>query len=118
MKFLANENFPLKSVVYLRMKGFDVKSVGVELTGITDVSVMETSIKEDRIILTFDKDYGELVFRYGYRPEAGIIIFKLLQDAPDEPGRILEEVIENADITFSKFLTVIDKDHIRQKPFP
>jgi hypothetical protein len=59
-----------------------------------------------------------LVFKHGYRPNAGIILFKLLQYTPDEPGRILEDVIGNANLTFSKFLTVIDKDNIRQKPFP
>ena len=33
--------------------------------GVTDDEVMKYAISEDRIIITFDRDYGELVFKYG-----------------------------------------------------
>ena len=36
MKFLANENFPLKSTKYLKSKGFDIKAVGTNFKGISD----------------------------------------------------------------------------------
>jgi len=63
MKLLANENFPLDSVIYLREKGFDIKYIGTDLSGILDSEVMEMAEKEDRTILTFDRDYGELIFK-------------------------------------------------------
>ncbi len=63
MKLLANENFPLRSVSYLREKGFDIKAIGVESPSIKDREVMEIAMREDRLILTFDRDYGELIFR-------------------------------------------------------
>jgi len=56
MKLLANENFPLQSVLYLRSKGFDISAIGTDNSGIQDQSVMTIAINEERTILTFDRD--------------------------------------------------------------
>jgi len=61
MKLLANENFPLKSILYLRSKGFDISSIGTDNPSIMDNVVMKIAIDEKRTILTFDRDYGELI---------------------------------------------------------
>ena len=53
MKLLANENFPLQSVKILETAGFDIKSVGVDYSGIMDSEVMEIAINEERAIITF-----------------------------------------------------------------
>jgi predicted nuclease of predicted toxin-antitoxin system len=73
MKLLANENFPLLSVKILENSGFDIKSIGQDYSGIFDSEVMEIAIKERRTILTFEHDYGELIFKKGYRPLNGVI---------------------------------------------
>lgn len=41
MKFLANENFPYKSILYLRGKGYDILSIGMDNPSITDSEVIE-----------------------------------------------------------------------------
>ena len=75
-KLLANENFPLKSVKTLINEGYDIKSISLEFPGITDHEVIKIAQVEERIILTFDRDYGELVFKHGFCPPAGIIYFR------------------------------------------
>jgi len=72
MKLLANENFPIDSFNYLKLKGFDIKAIGIDYAGVKDEEVMLLAINEGRIILTFDKDYGELIFKYGYKPDKGL----------------------------------------------
>lgn len=62
MKLLANENFPYPSIFYLRDKGFDIVSIGMENPSIKDSEIMSIAINESRTILTFDRDYGELIF--------------------------------------------------------
>ena len=62
MKILANENIPLDSILLLKERGYDIKSVAIESFGITDKEVLNLSIEEERIIVTFDRDYGELIF--------------------------------------------------------
>ncbi len=69
MKLLANEIFPLASVKYLIGKGFDVVAIGIDFAGYEDTEVMDLAQKEQRIILTFDRDYGELIFKHHYHPE-------------------------------------------------
>jgi len=117
MRLLANENFPLKSADILRSKGFDVTTVGVEFQGISDREVMEIAIREERTIVTFDRHYGELIFRHGYRPAAGVIYLRWRKFSPEEPGRYLADLLTNAKIDFSQALTVIDEDTIRQRRY-
>jgi predicted nuclease of predicted toxin-antitoxin system len=63
MRFLANENFPAPSIRLLKELGIEVKSISENSPGIVDEKVIQIAQKEKRIILTFDKDYGELIFR-------------------------------------------------------
>jgi predicted nuclease of predicted toxin-antitoxin system len=117
MKLLANENFPLKSAQILRAQGFDTKVVGLEFGGITDREVMEIAVREGRTILTFDRDYGELIFRHGYKPPAGVIYLRWRRFGPEDPGRYLAELLSGTGIDFSQALTVIDEDTIRQRRY-
>lgn len=117
MKILANENFPLASAALLAAAGFDVKVVGVEFAGITDQEIMGIAIRERRVIVTFDRHYGELIFRHGYRPESGVIFLRWRQFGPEDPGRYLAELFKSQEIDFSHALTVIDEDTIRQRRY-
>jgi len=118
MRLLANENFPLKSTHILRAAGFDVKVVGVEFAGIADREVIKIAIEEERTIVTFDRHYGDLIFRQGYRPSAGVIYLRWRQFGPEDPGRYLADLLASSHIDFSNALTVIDQDSIRQRRYP
>ena len=63
MRFLADENFPGLAVSELRKRGHDVSWVLTDSPGISDQEVLGRAKDENRILLTFDKDFGELVFR-------------------------------------------------------
>lgn len=117
MKLLANENFPLKSVRYLRSKGFDIRSIGIDNPSIKDSAVMEIAIAENRTILTFDRDYGELIFKYNYRPPSGVIYLRLDTYEVDEPGKMIEALINKNEFDFGSALTVLDTNGIRQRKY-
>lgn len=55
---------------------------------------MAIAIEEGRTILTFDRDYGELIFKYNYKPPSGIIYLRLDKYKADEPGKIIEGLIK------------------------
>ncbi len=63
MQFLANENIPSKSISILRNAGYDVIAIGEESPGISDRDILNRAQIEHRIILTFDRDYGELIYK-------------------------------------------------------
>ena len=117
MKLLANENFPYKSIYYLKEKGFDVLSIGMDNPSILDSEIMKIAMTEERVIVTFDRDYGELIFRHNYKPEKGVIYLRLDNYRPDEPGIIVEEIINNKEIDLTSALTVVSKNGIRQRKY-
>jgi predicted nuclease of predicted toxin-antitoxin system len=117
MKLLANENFPQSSVRILKDAGYDIMSVGDEFAGILDSEVIDFATKEHRIILTFDRDYGELIFKRGYRPSAGVIYLRWEIFQPEEPGKYLIELFSTKNILYENTLTVVSDDNIRQRKY-
>lgn len=117
MKLLANENFPLSSVKILENNGYDVLFIGRDHSGYLDSEIMEISIKEERTILTFDRDYGELIFKEGFKPSKGVIYIRWHHYFPDEPALYLLKLFKKESYNFDNKLTVIDKDKIRQRKY-
>lgn len=114
MKFLANENFPFKSYLLLKAQGWDIEHIGENNVGIMDEEVIEYSKKEERIIITFDSDYGELVFKNKYQPR-GVIYLRIRDFAPDYPAELLKDLIIEKSLPVDGRFTVIDDRKIRQK---
>ncbi|MBK7937048.1 MAG: DUF5615 family PIN-like protein [Lewinellaceae bacterium] len=103
----------------LRGAGFDVAFVAEDARSIKDRQVMEIAIESNRTILTHDRDYGELVFKYGYRPAAGVIYFRMKNYLPAEPAQVLLGLLSKPNFTFEGQHTVIDETgSIRQRPIP
>jgi predicted nuclease of predicted toxin-antitoxin system len=59
MRFLADENFPGDAVTALRAAGHDVLWIRTDAPGISDHDVLARSSGDGRVLLTFDKDFGE-----------------------------------------------------------
>lgn len=117
MKFLADENFPLPSVRILQGYGYDILTVIEGHPSISDEDVIELANTTDRTILTFDKDYGELIFKYGLRPRRGVFYFRIQHFSPDEPGKLLHVLLTNTTITFDSTLFVYDGNELRQRSY-
>lgn len=73
MKFLADESCDSIIVRSLRGAGYDVVSISEISPGIGDLSVIDKAIRERRILLTEDKDFGQLVF--ANQASSGGVIF-------------------------------------------
>jgi len=78
--------------------------------------VMERAINEDLTILTHDRDYGELIFKDGYRPMAGVIYFRLKNYLPEDPAKMFQKLLNEPNFEFEGYFTVIDNDRsLRQR---
>ena len=62
MRFLANENFPQDAITALRQEKHDVVWIRTDAPGSGDEDVLVRARRESRILVTFDKDFGELAF--------------------------------------------------------
>ena len=118
MKFLANENFPLVSVRKLRTEGFDVTAVIEDSPGAKDRQVLTQAYDESRIILTFDRDYGELIYRHKLPIPAGIIYLRFDPLTPQEPAAYVLQVLAAQNIILTDKFTVTRRDRIRQRNLP
>jgi predicted nuclease of predicted toxin-antitoxin system len=79
MRVLANETIPAAVINALVSRGHDVKWIRTTAPGASDKTVLEIAQREGRLIVTFDKDFGELAFRAGLPSTCGIVTVQ--QDA-------------------------------------
>jgi predicted nuclease of predicted toxin-antitoxin system len=77
---------------------------------------MEVATNEERTILTFDRDYGELIFRHNYRPPNGVIYLRLASYAPDEPGKLIDSLLKQ-NLPTENLLIVYDGQSLRQRAY-
>jgi predicted nuclease of predicted toxin-antitoxin system len=115
---LANENVPLQSVRLLRLHGHDILSVTELSPGIRDESVLEIAFIQQRILITFDRDYGELVYVRHLPCPPTIILLRFDPVTPDEAGILLAAFLRNnLSEIYGKFI-VLDRDYCRKRPLP
>jgi hypothetical protein len=74
MRIIANENVAATVIAELRRRGHDVNWVKESNPGTSDESVLATAQSEQRLVLTYDKDFGELAFRYGLPATCGVLL--------------------------------------------
>lgn len=84
MKILADENIEALIIAQLRAAHHDVHAVVETHASVSDRSVMQLAIDEQRILLTSDKDFGDLVFFYRVQPPSGIILLRLPENMDTE----------------------------------
>ncbi len=114
MRFLANENFPFDAVEALRQNGHDVAWIRVESPGISAPEVLNRAQVENRILLTFDKDFGELAFRSKLPATIGIILFRIKAPSGAAVAEKVSRVIAMRDDWHGHF-SVIEEDKIRMR---
>jgi len=114
MRFLANENFPLVSIELLRENGFEVASIRELFPGISDISVIRLAQEQNTIILTFDKDYGEILFSNKIAEPPSIIFFRYKGNDPLFAGNVLLSVIKS-NYKLERHFTVVEESNIRQR---
>lgn len=82
MRLLANENVPRVVVGQLRDMGHDVAWVTEVAPGLPDSGVLRLGREESRVLLTFDRDFGELAFRACLPATSGVILLRVSSENP------------------------------------
>lgn len=113
--FLANENFPRPSIILLRENGYSVKSIQEDYPGIDDAAVIKIAQEQNLIVLTFDRDYGELIFRYTKENPPSVIFFREKGKYPAFAASSLLTLLISSKIVLTGAFTVIESDNVRQR---
>lgn len=85
------------------------------MRGEDDAAILARAQAEARLVVTQDKDFGELAFRSGLPAQCGIILFRLSGDDPQVELAYMVEVIESR-MDWSALFTVATNDRIRTRP--
>jgi predicted nuclease of predicted toxin-antitoxin system len=93
MRFLADENFPGLSVLSLRSAGHDVAWIGEDMPGAPDQLVLQRATREARVLLTFDKDFGEIARASRLSGPSGVVLFRIPMPRVTDLQRHVVDVI-------------------------
>jgi len=115
MRFLANENFPNAAIAALNATGHDVASVRLLAPGASDNRVLERAVRERRILLTFDKDFGELARASGLPAACGVVLFRMPMPKAGDVGQRLAHLLGSRSDWAGHF-SVIEPGRIRMRP--
>jgi predicted nuclease of predicted toxin-antitoxin system len=115
-RWLLNENIPLPAVARLRAAGWDITSIAEDAPSIIDPDVMALARAEGLWLATFDRDYGELVFRRNLAPPPVILLLRVTSYRPDEPAEWIESLHASGELVPGSF-HIFDGRTIRRRPF-
>src|SRR5690242_479234 len=116
MRILANENIPLPSIREIRAVGHEVQAVAEIMGGETDTAVLAKAAEDNLVIITFDRDYGELIFARKLPKPAGVIYLRFDPRTPTETSDIVLGLLATDGLVLAGRFTTVDRDKTRQRP--
>jgi len=111
-RLLADENCPASSIRLLRAHGFDVLAIAEYQPGMTDLAVLQLASLEQRWLLTFDLDFGELAFNRQIPLPPAIILVR----ASEGFAELVIEAITSEPAAIGGFF-VLDDRGMRWRPY-
>jgi predicted nuclease of predicted toxin-antitoxin system len=114
MRWIADECISAKVVAALRSDGHDVVFIVESHPGMRDADILELSNRERRLLLTEDKDFGELVFTGA--PATGVIFIRIADERAHLVWPRLRAAIEQfGESLFGRHL-VVEEARFRSRP--
>lgn len=115
MRLLADENVPSGVVSALRERGHEVAWCRDSSPGAPDGEVLARAVLEERVLVTFDKDFGVLVHRLGQAASCGVVLFRLGTERPAEVAARVVAVLGSRSDWVGQF-SVVESDRLRMRP--
>ena len=112
MRFLVDECTGPGVARWLISQGHDVFSVFDEARGAKDENLRSQALREARIIITIDKDFGEMVFR-DKLPHCGIVLLRLDDQRMVNKVAVLEQLLAHHAEKLPDSFTVVSEDRVR-----
>ena len=112
MRFMVDECTGPSVAGWLEERGHDVFSVYDEARGEKDIELIRKANDERYILITNDKDFGELVFRSG-EEHSGIVLLRLDDERSKNKKRVLKEVLEHHKGELKDNFVVVTEEDIR-----
>lgn len=112
MNFLADESCAGPVIRALRQASHDVVAIAEVAKGATDEQVLERALNEKRVLITEDRDFGELVFARG-RSSAGVILVRFHSRASGAKAATVVEAVAKLGPRLQDAFTVVEPGRVR-----
>jgi len=112
MNFLIDESVDFPIILHLRESGHHVISILEDHPGQPDEFVLNLAQQERRVLITIDKDFGELIFRLK-KVHSGVILLRVEKLTSLEKAKLLISTIEQHEKELINSFTVIREKFIR-----
>ncbi len=112
MRFLIDESTGALVASYLRQTGHDVLTVAEIAYQAEDINILKWAVEDSRIVITNDKDFGDLVFVYGQK-HSGIVLLRLQDESPANKVAVVTAVMESYANRLVDNFTVARETNIR-----
>lgn len=117
MNILADENIDRQIIERLRADGHDVFAIAELAPGITDDEVLEMANARKAVLLTADKDFGELVYRLG-RVAFGVVLLRPESLTPESRADLVSAALQRHGTEMLEAFSVIVPGAVRIRPKP
>src|SRR5438874_2444649 len=112
MNFVADESCARPVIQALREAGHDVVAIAEIAKGATDDQVLERALKEKRVLITEDRDFGELVYARG-RSSSGVILVRFPSRARRAKSATVIEAVSKLGSRLGDAFTVVEPGRLR-----
>lgn len=112
MRFLIDECTGPALAKWLREKQHDVYSVYEESRGMDDLEIIQKAYKENRILISNDKDFGEKVFREGH-PHCGVILLRISDERAANKIKVIQNLLEHYSERILNQFVIVTETSIR-----
>jgi len=112
VRLVADENCDFSLVVDLRLAGYDVVSIAERMRGADDETVIELARSERRLLITEDKDFGQLVFATAKQNSGVILIRYPASTRSPLTAAVLKLLADNGENLYSRF-AVLEPGRVR-----
>jgi predicted nuclease of predicted toxin-antitoxin system len=114
-KFLADENIPRIAIEKARRAGVDIAWVKEIMPSASDEAILVYSVKQRRVLITFDRDFGELVFAKSKIGSCGIILLRIRAQSPSYVATFFVAILTQK-MEWIGMFSVVTEDKIRTLP--
>jgi predicted nuclease of predicted toxin-antitoxin system len=94
VRFLVDYNVGRAVVDFLRQASYDTAFVGDVDPRMSDADILLWAVREQRIVVTMDADFGELVYHSGH-PHVGVLFLRMPSARRDTKVRVVRWILEN-----------------------
>lgn len=112
LKLLIDVGVGIKVEAWLKHKNYDARSIRDLDPRMSDVEILKIAMFEKRLIITMDKDFGELIYKSKW-PHSGVLLLRLEDERAEEKIKVVEAILRDYSSEIINKFSVFKNNRLR-----